>query len=130
MIKDNHTREAFVIGVYDGDTITVEVLLWKGRKEEFRVRLKGINAAEMKKSTGERKELALKAKQFVRDRVLGKKVQIEAPKFEEDDFSRVLGTVYYMDGEEQKNLNQVLLEEHLAQVYYKGASKDFGEWKE
>jgi hypothetical protein len=39
-----------------------------------------------------------------------------------------LATIYYEENGEWINLNEDLLAKGLAQTYYPGASKDFGEW--
>jgi micrococcal nuclease len=131
LIQDNYVRHAKAVSVYDGDTLTAEVDMWKGVTFEIKIRLKGINTAEVKGSTGERLVLARNAKEFVQSKLLNKKeIRIHSEKFEIDGFSRLLATVYYQEKGDWINLNEELLKQGLAQVYYKGASKDYGEWKE
>lgn len=131
-IQDSYIRNVFqVVDVHDGDTFTalIEVGFDTYRKVKFR--LKGINTAELSnKSKGLRWELAVKAKEYVSNILKNKKIRIYSEGFEDGGFGRYLATVYYQnDNGEWVNLNEELLNQGLAQHYYVGASKDFGEWK-
>ena len=79
-----------VVGVSDGDTITV----LDGQKRQHKVRLNGIDAPESSQDFGSR------AKQSLSDLVFGKTVTITSRK--KDKYGRTLGTVT-LDG---KDINQ------------------------
>ena len=77
-----------VVGVSDGDTITVLDNLDKGK---FRIRLNKIDAPEKKQAFGN------KAKQYLSSLIFGKQVSV---RFKEiDNYGRVLGIIY-CDGKE------------------------------
>lgn len=82
-----------VVGVSDGDTITVMRL---GRGEK--VRLYGIDCPEKGQAFGNR------AKQFTSDMVFGKEVLVKTHGY--DKYGRILGDVFTTDG---KSLNQELV---------------------
>jgi micrococcal nuclease len=92
-----------VIGVADGDTITV---LHDGRADK--VRLTGIDAPESHQSFGN------KAKQFTAKKCFGKDVLIKAAGA--DRYGRTLGEVILTDG---TSVNQLLLKEGYAWTYRK-----------
>lgn len=71
-----------VVGVHDGDTLT---LLVNG-DTEYKIRLDGIDAPELKQDFGQRSKQALSALCF------GKGVRVKAAG--EDRYGRTLGTVY------------------------------------
>ena len=108
--------DAIVTGVYDGDSITVDIDLglgvWlKGQK----LRLIGIDTPEMR---GAEKEAGKVARDFVRSRLLGDGVNnviIKTFKDKAGKFGRWLAVVYY--GESLRNLNDELIERGLAEVY-------------
>lgn len=76
------TIEGRVVGVSDGDTITV---LTEAR-EQFRVRLQGIDAPESKQAFGN------VSKRSLSDLVFSKTVEVRFDK--EDRYGRILGVVY------------------------------------
>jgi len=75
------TMEGLVVGVADGDTITV----LDPQKNTYKIRLQGIDAPEKKQAFGE------KSKQSLHDLVHGKQVHIEYDK--EDKYGRTVGKV-------------------------------------
>jgi endonuclease YncB( thermonuclease family) len=118
-----------IIDIHDGDTLTVLVENGFDDLRRITFRLDGINTAEIGSKTAERKALASKAKEHVKTTLEGKQMAVESIKFKDGSFSRYLGTIFYLDNGVWKNLNKELLDLHLAQVYYTGASKDEGEFK-
>ena len=98
--------EGKVVGVADGDTITV---MHDGKGEK--IRLYGIDCPEKKQAFGS------KAKQFTSDKVFGQTVAIRP--INKDRYGRTIGWVSY-DG---KSLNDELLKAGLA-WHYKRYSKD------
>lgn len=91
-----------VVGVTDGDTITVLDDMDKGR---FRIRLDKIDAPEKKQTFG------AKAKQYLSTLIYGKKVKIRFKKI--DNYGRILGIVY-LDG---KEINLQMVQDGLAWHY-------------
>ena len=75
------TIDGLVVGVSDGDTITV----LDQQKNTFKIRLQGIDAPEKKQAFGE------KSKQSLHDLVHSKQVRIEYDK--EDKYGRIVGKV-------------------------------------
>lgn len=76
------TFQAQVVGITDGDTVTV---LAEGKREE-KVRLSGIDCPEKKQPFGE------KAKQSLSDLLFGKTARVEWSK--RDRYGRVVGQVF------------------------------------
>jgi len=77
--------EGLVVGVSDGDTITV----LDQQKNTFKIRLLGIDAPEKQQAFGE------KSKQSLHDLVHSKQVRIEYDK--EDKYGRIVGKVTVED---------------------------------
>ena len=80
-IVNAKTIEGLVVGVADGDTITV----LDQQKNTYKIRLQGIDAPEKKQAFGE------KSKQSLHDLVHGKQVRIEYDK--EDKYGRIVGKI-------------------------------------
>jgi micrococcal nuclease len=89
-----------VVGVSDGDTITV-----LENRIQHKIRLYGIDAPEGGQDFGNR------AKKFVSDLVFGKQVRVV--KMDIDRYDRVVGMVYVGD----VNVNEALVKNGLAWVY-------------
>ena len=85
---------------YDGDTITVELKVFKKGKTEFMVRddvrLKNINAEEIKNRNIEKKKIAVKQKEELRNRLRNAK-QIDLLNCERERYGRMLCEVW-VDG--------------------------------
>ncbi len=91
-----------VVGVADGDTITV-----LQNRTQYKIRLHGIDTPEKGQDFGNR------AKQFTSGMVFGKQVQVIQK--DTDRYNRVVGVVYIGD----KCLNQELIRNGFAWVYQK-----------
>ncbi|MBO6826694.1 MAG: thermonuclease family protein [Sneathiella sp.] len=116
-----------VTSVYDGDTVTMEVLIWKGQKVEASIRLKGIDTPEIRGKCSAEKLLAIKARDFVRELTLGKLTILEAIPYEgkaDGKFGRIIGTLYTPNGE---NINQMLVNKGLAREYDAGKRQSWCE---
>jgi endonuclease YncB( thermonuclease family) len=116
---DGLTTYCKVISVYDGDTITI-LIKNNGVIYKEKCRLTGIDTPEMRGGTVESKKLALKAKDYVVDKVLNKIVRIKCGKFEK--FGRLLGTVY-PNGLKKESLNDELIRLGHAYAYDGGTKK-------
>lgn len=130
VIQDNYVRHMHSIeSIYDGDTITAIVEMGYDHIDRIEFRFTGINTAEMKSQKDTlRYKLAVEAKDYVTDKLMNHKVRVYSYKFKSGGFGRYLGVMYYLQDGKWINLNQELLDVGLAQVYYEGASKDFGDW--
>ncbi len=100
--------EAKVVGLQDGDTITV-----LKEKEQIKVRLHGIDAPEKKQPFGTR------AKQFASDLAFGKTVFVSGT--EKDRYGRLLAVVILPDG---RYLNEEIVYEGFAWWYRQYAPDD------
>lgn len=131
IIQDNYIRHIYKIeDIHDGDTLRAIIETGYNSLDRVTFRLKGINTAEINSKQPFRLALAKKAKGYLQDKVENHKVRVLSEKFEKGGFGRYLGTLFYENEQgEWINLNDELLDTGLAQSYYKGASKDEGEWK-
>lgn len=130
-IQDNFVRHICKVEkVIDGDTMTAIVEMGYNHVDRITFRLTGINTAEMKSKKGTpRLKLAQEAKTYVEMIVDKYKTRVHSEKFKDGAFGRYQGVMYYYRDEMWVNLNEELLKLGLAQVYFEGASKDFGEFK-
>jgi endonuclease YncB( thermonuclease family) len=93
--------EGRVVGVHDGDSLTV----MDGEKVQHKVRLYGIDAPEEKQAFGDRAKQALSRLAF------GEKVRVEV--HGRDRYGRALGDVYAGG----KRVNLAMVEEGMAWAY-------------
>ena len=96
--------EALVVGVYDGDTVTVAGE-FAGAREQKRLRLTEIDSPERGQPWGDR------ARQAMADKVFQRQVRI-APQGE-DRYGRLLGRIYVGD----RDINREMIQEGHAWVY-------------
>ena len=106
-------KEGKVIKVYDGDTITIAAVLFD-TAYRFPVRLFGIDCPELKGSSPEEKQRAIKARDDLSEMVLGKMVRLENVTTEK--YGRLLAEVYLGD----INLSTWMLEKKHAYPYFGG----------
>jgi len=113
-----YNYRAKVVGVYDGDSITIDIDLglgvWsKGQK----CRLSGIDTPEIR---GEERIAGLKAKIRLSELILGKQVAITTEKDKTGKYGRWLATIWDLnDDGTWININKLLLSEGHAEVYGK-----------
>jgi len=100
--SDRIDQYAIVSHVYDGDTVK----LVNGTK----IRLIGINTPEMNYKTGSPEPFAQKAKRFLRQQVLNKKIGLRFGSDKKDRYGRRLAHIFY----NQRNIQQALLKRGLA----------------
>ena len=116
MTYDLYSYRAFVTGVYDGDSITVDIDLGFFMKMcKQKVRLYGINTPEIR---GEERPDGLIARDRLSELILDKEVIIKTYKDKAGKYGRWLGTVYLNDDGTWTNINQQLLAEGLATIYH------------
>lgn len=107
---DGKTFDANCINCYDGDTVTV-VFKFHDEMYKWKIRLAGIRAHEIKTKDKFKKELGIKARDFIRSKILNKDIKLVCGDF--DCFGRVLGTIY-LDG---ININELMILEGYAIPY-------------
>lgn len=115
-------RWAKVVGVYDGDTVTVLALLSDGQVYKYKVRMAGYDCAEMKTKNVEEKNAAVEARDVLKERCLHKIVEIRVQKF--DKYGRLLCELIDEDG----NINDWMVDEKYG-VPYDGGTKEEIDWK-
>jgi endonuclease YncB( thermonuclease family) len=102
-----------VVSIYDGDTLKVNIPNFPpicGRG--ISIRIKGIDAPEVKSKDKKIRELALKAKKLVSKKLSNAK-EIVLRNIERGKYFRIIADVF-VDG---KNLAEILLEKGLAKPY-------------
>ena len=105
-----------VISVYDGDTFRVDIdSLPPIVGKNIPIRLNGVDTPEIQGKCQYEKDLALKARDFVRNKLANAK-EIKLTKLQRGKYFRVVADVY-LDG---VSLEQELLENKLAYKYTGG----------
>ena len=89
-----YTYRAFVMGVYDGDTITVRVDLGFHTFVEQRLRLARINAWEVR---GTERPAGLLARDWLRSQILGKDVTVTTEQDKQGKYGRYVAEII-LDG--------------------------------
>ena len=106
---------AIVTGVYDGDSITIDIDLgFNNWKKNQKVRLFGINTPEIR---GEERPDGLVARDRLRELILDKEIIITSYKDKSGKYGRWLATVFLKQDGMFENINTLLLAEGLAKVY-------------
>ncbi|NPV12534.1 MAG: nuclease [Ignavibacteria bacterium] len=107
---------AVVVGVYDGDTINVNIDLglstWINNEK---LRLARINAPEIK---GKERAKGLKSRDFLRDLLINKKVIIQTIKDRKEKYGRYLAEIWLEENGKFINVNDLMVQKKLA-VYKK-----------
>ena len=107
----NYTYKALVVGVYDGDTITVDIDLGMSTwKKNVKMRLARIDTPELR---GDEREDGLRVRDYVRSMILDKHVTIKTIKDATGKYGRYIAEVV-VNGE---NLNDHLIEQGMAEEY-------------
>lgn len=121
--KDNYGNVVVseVTSVYDGDTFRVTIKHWPPvAGNRIGVRVKGIDAPEMKGHCEQEKALARKAKQTAVSLLRGGK-RVELRNLQRDKYFRLLADVY-VDG---TSLGERLIKANLARPYQGGTKKSW-----
>ena len=109
-----------VVKVYDGDTITVASKINGLKKSpiyKFQIRLNGIDTPEIKTKNQEEKEIALKIRDILSDKILGKDIVLK--NIQTEKYGRLLCEIYL----NKIHINQWLIDQKYA-VPYKGGKKN------
>ena len=89
-------ERATVVKVYDGDTVTLGWEDTNNKKVRVSCRLRGINAPELRGSSSREKTLAVRARERLHSKVMGKVVTIRHPGKEK--WGRLLAELETDDG--------------------------------
>jgi len=114
--------QAEVLSVYDGDTITLMIDQGMKHFARVKVRLLGINTPEIKTRDLEEKKRGIEAREYLKNRLDGKKVIIHTAK--KGKFGRWLGVIWiYEEGMEElgESLNDEMIRVGHAKAYDGGA---------
>ncbi|MFE4029181.1 thermonuclease family protein [Priestia sp. YIM B13551] len=112
---DLYNYKATVIEVKDGDTYVISVDLGFRFIHEMELRMLRIDTPETKRYPGRFKydeeiPIGKQIGQWVRNRILGKEVEIKTQLDESDKYGRVLAELYYEVDGQWINLNQQMLD--------------------
>lgn len=110
--------EAKCVSVYDGDTVNL-VFNFLGEVKQHRIRLNNIDTPEIRTKNKEEKVLGVKARNFLKDKILNKIVTVKCGKH--DKYGRILADIF-LDGE---NINNLMIKEGHACEYSGGKKKKF-----
>lgn len=113
---NNHVYQAKVVSVYDGDTITV-VFKFFDTFYRWSCRLNGIDTPELKSKDPDEKAMAIKARDFLREKILGQIVTLTCGDF--DKYGRLLATIEYKN----QNINTLMVDNGFAVSYYGGTKE-------
>ena len=107
-----------VISIYDGDTLRVNIDSFPDIVgKNIRIRIKGIDAPEIKGKCQTEIDLAIMARDYLRN-AINQSSQIELRNIERGKYFRIVGELY-IDGE---NISSNLIKKKLA-YYYNGGKK-------
>jgi endonuclease YncB( thermonuclease family) len=109
-----------IIDVYDGDTVDI-IFYMANELLHYKFRLYGIDTPELKplKIIANRNEIierAKEAKLYLETLVLNKIVYIRFKN--EEKYGRLMGNIYFSKSENQKSINQMMIESGFAVEYY------------
>jgi micrococcal nuclease len=113
MQQEDYFYDAIVIGVHDGDTITVDIDLGFGiiiKKQK--IRLYGINAPELRFS-GDTNASGITSKIWLAEKILNKKIVVKTTQDKKEKYGRWLGEIFLND----ENINELMVNEGLAIKY-------------
>ena len=116
-------RAGKVVRVYDGDTfhLAFQVSLWKTRR--IRVRLAGVDCAELRSKDSDEKFVAECAKRILEELVLGRAVTLHQP-LEWDKYGRLLADLAVTG---VPSIRDWMIE-HADGVAYTGGTKPHVDW--
>ena len=115
---EGKTYECKIFKVIDGDSIK-GIIYFNNNFYKINFRLYGIDTCELRDKDCEKKELAYKAKNRVEELInecTNNVVRIECK--HNDKYGRILAIVHIPN--KNKTLNDILIEENFAKVYYGG----------
>lgn len=111
--------EARVLSVLDGDTFVAEAHVWPGQFVRINVRIRGVDAPEMKGRCASERQAARQARDVL-TLMLGEDPVVISNIGGAKYYGRVLADVFTAEGEE---VSRVLIAEGLARPYQGGKRK-------
>lgn len=111
-----------IVSVYDADTVTIILDLGFNVSIKEKIRLYGINCPELRTKNEKEKALAIEARDFVRELILGEEVEITV--YKKGKYGRYLAGIFLESGE---LLNELLIKKGYAREYF-GVGK--AKWEE
>ena len=115
---DGKVLEAKVISVYDGDSIKV-IFPLNGVLYRWSCRLNGVDTPEIRTRNLKEKEMGLKVRDFLREKILNKVVTLNCGEL--DKYGRLLVDINY----ESENINEWLIKNGYAYEYNGGRKKSW-----
>ena len=110
-----------VISIYDGDTLRVNIDSFPDIVgKNIRIRIKGIDAPEIKGKCQTEIDLAIMARDYLRN-AINQSSQIELRNIERGKYFRIVGELY-IDGE---NISKDLMKKNIVYQYTGGKKKDW-----
>ena len=110
-----------VISIYDGDTLRANIDSFPDIVgKNIRIRIKGIDAPEIKGKCQKEIDLAIMARDYLRN-AINQSSQIELRNIERGKYFRIIGDLY-IDGE---NISKGLIKEKLAYIYHGGKQRSW-----
>jgi len=105
--------------VFDGDTCRLTIDLGFGMfMNNKSIRLFGINTPELYKGTLEEKSTGKLARDFLREKIVGKDIILYSIKDKEEKYGRILGIIFIKnENGVLVNINQLLIDEGHATIY-------------
>ena len=103
---------AFVVSVYDGDTIHADIDLGLGiwQKNE-KIRLARINAPELR---GDERDAGIESRDFLRSFILHQSVLLETKKDRKGKWGRYIGEIWMKTDDQWVNVNDQMVEKGFA----------------
>lgn len=101
-----------VTDVYDGDSLTAEIALWPGQYVQAKVRIRGIDAPEIRGKCEVERQKARQARDFLKQAILGQKIMLSDVVREK--YGRILASVSKADG---GSVSKMMADEGLARRY-------------
>jgi endonuclease YncB( thermonuclease family) len=115
---EGQCKEAKVLSVYDGDTITV-AFPFGGQMFKWNCRLIGVDTPELRTRNLKEKEFGYKVRDFLREKIDGKIVKISCRDF--DKYGRLLIELYV--DSEPTTVNKWLIDNGYAFAYDGGTKQ-------
>jgi endonuclease YncB( thermonuclease family) len=110
----NYTTICKCVKVYDGDTIHV-VFQFNNKLCRWVCRIEGVDTPELRSNNEKEKEYAYVVKEKLQEKILDKVLKIVCGDF--DKYGRLLITIYEKSDENDKSINDWLIENNYAYKY-------------
>jgi endonuclease YncB( thermonuclease family) len=115
---NEYVTDAKVVKIYDGDTIHA-VFEFNNKLYKWVCRLDGIDTPEIKSKNSKEKEAAIKTRDYLREKILDKIVELKCKEF--DKYGRLLVDVYHNN----VFINDLLITEKYAKKYNGGTKEEW-----